>query len=174
MHCLHRMQRTNEDVMATSNKYVQEALELLLHIKNCYSEGKESVSGTKLDLNNKEIDDLVFKHKDALSWAVIALEEYIERPDEKGFKFTRISGGGLIKCVECDYTERIVAFFHGVDGCTTGYQCKSCFKFDSVDNETGSEIVSGCDCGGDLTRKRKLICPRCHSINLSYGVTVMT
>ena len=160
--------------MATSNNYVLEAQKLLRHIRHCYSEGKESISGTRLDLNNKEIEDLIFKHCDALSWALTALEEYIQRPDEKGFKFTEKSGEGLIKCLDCDYTEKIVAFFRWVDGCKTGYQCQTCFKFDSVRDEKAAEIISGCSCGGVLTRKRKLICPRCHSIDLKYRTTMMT
>jgi hypothetical protein len=60
--------------------------------------------------------------------------EYIpdqEDTDNQGLKFQYMGGHGTISCNECNFSESLTSFIHGIDSSRTGYQCQACGKFAS-------------------------------------------
>lgn len=84
------------------------------------------------------------------------------------------SGAGIIRCLECDFEQEIVSFLHGVNRCSTGYQCQKCGKFHAVENEINHSSRRRCECGGKLNRDKPLFCPKCRSNHVTYEVCKLT
>ncbi len=120
--------------------------------------------------DKKEIKEIVRKELEERKKAVIENRGYVY--------FKGISGGGIIKCNGCGYTEEIVAFTHGFgDPCpyTKGYQCQSCGKFDTI-RFLGNERTSPdkCSCGEKLSNEKPLFCPQCKARDITYSWTYIT
>ena len=96
--------------------------------------------------------------------------------------FHKMGGSGELQCKLCNYSEDIISFTHGYRPLpsrgrfgTTGYQCKNCGKFHTIDsNEGESDIINNCECGGRLQRDKPLFCPKCKSQNVGYRLRYLT
>ncbi len=65
-----------------------------------------------------------------------------------------------------------------------GYQCQKCAKFVTFDSEPIGEAGlkeleeraerSRCECGGEFARDQPIRCPRCKSVNVEYGMELIT
>jgi len=124
---------------------------------------------------------------------VIEIEKVITITNENNtynnLYFKEMSGGGIIRCIDCGYSEGIAAGYHGVKKnpmydenideelddflCSNneeyietyflGYQCQSCGKFYALE-----ENDRLCDCGGVLERDKPIFCPKCKSKHVKY------
>jgi len=54
-----------------------------------------------------------------------------KRPEIGGIRFQQMGGYGRLSCKNCDFSESLTSFTHGVSSSTTGFQCQSCGKFTS-------------------------------------------
>ena len=97
----------------------------------------------------------------------------------KGLWFSYMGGHGKITCKDCDHSEEMTSFTHGIDSSTSGFQCQKCGKISSIHgggrgqaNEYEQSLV--CECGGSLERSKVLFCPDCKSKNLSYQMKYIT
>ena len=90
------------------------------------------------------------------------------------FTFSDIGGAGRIVCGDCGYSVKIVSFLHGAGNCTTGYQCQSCGRFVQVNDSLLDTVENGCQCGGTLSRQKKLFCPKCRTKNVRYLMEYIT
>ena len=65
-----------------------------------------------------------------------------------------------------------------------GYQCQSCARFVTFDSEPVGEQgmaalkaqvkQSRCECGGNFASDKPMMCPRCKSVNVEYGMRAIT
>lgn len=96
--------------------------------------------------------------------------------DNKSFLyFGSVSGGGIIHCHGCGYSEEIVGFVHGGVWYSEGYQCKSCGKFGEVEYlGDGKYSSKNCRCGGELSREKPIFCPICKTHDVSYQLKYLT
>jgi hypothetical protein len=127
-------------------------------------------------------------------------KNYEVQPDSddfqnKGLKFQYMGGHGKLSCNECNFSESLTSFIHGIDSSRTGYQCQACGKFSSrirtqrhrrskdeiqeaqeIRNESGSAYAASliCECGGKLNREQILFCPDCKSKDMSYSMEYIT
>lgn len=108
----------------------------------------------------------------------LGLEKILEEKS-KGLWFSYIGGCGKIRCKDCDHTESITSFIHGIDSSSTGFQCQSCGKLTSIKsggpgraNEYEESLE--CECGGQLDRDKVIFCPSCKSENLIYQMEFIT
>jgi len=104
------------------------------------------------------------------------LKEIIDNKSYLYFKNT--FGGGMICCHGCGYKEEINCSTHGFGEPTEfydGYQCQSCGKFHTV-TTYGNESIDPekCDCGGELSRKNPIFCPKCKAADVWYQIKYMT
>jgi hypothetical protein len=78
-------------------------------------------------------------------------------------------------------------FTHGfgpTSNCTEGVQCQNCAKFATFDSEPVGEsglpalkaLIAAfrCECGGTYVRDKPIMCPRCKSVNVEYGMEMIT
>ena len=108
----------------------------------------------------------------------VDLEKILEEKS-KGLWFSYIGGCGKIRCNDCDHSESITSFIHGINSCSTGFQCQSCGKLTSIKsggpgraNEYEESLE--CECGGKLDRDKVIFCPSCKSENLIYQLEFIT
>jgi hypothetical protein len=115
--------------------------------------------------------------------------------EHKGLKFQYLGGHGKLSCNECNFSESLTSFIHGIDSSRTGYQCQACGKFASrirtqrhrrsndaiqeakeIHFESGSSYEASliCECGGKLNREQILFCPDCKSKDMSYSMEYIT
>lgn len=106
------------------------------------------------------------------------LEKTLEEKS-KGLWFSYIGGCGKIRCKDCDHSESITSFIHGINSSSTGFQCQSCGKLSSIKsggpgraNEYKESLE--CECGGMLDRDKVIFCPSCKSENLIYQMEFIT
>jgi ribosomal protein S27E len=106
------------------------------------------------------------------------LEKTLEEKS-KGLWFSYIGGCGKIRCKDCDHSESITSFIHGINSSSTGFQCQSCGKLTSIKsggpgraNEYEESLE--CECGGKLDRDKVIFCPSCKSENLIYQMEFIT
>jgi hypothetical protein len=105
----------------------------------------------------------------------------IESRHAEGIEFSRMGGRGTIHCTECNFSEDITSFMHGMTDsgencCTTGFQCLSCGKFLAIYSEEAklSNALTRCECGAEIARDHILFCPRCRSKKLQYHLSVIS
>jgi hypothetical protein len=63
--------------------------------------------------------------------SIEAKQDEKEQPVMPGLRFQHMGGNGAVRCCKCDYSEEITSFTHGINACSTGYQCQTCGKFAS-------------------------------------------
>jgi len=51
--------------------------------------------------------------------------------ERKGLKFQHMGGHGKLSCNECNFSESLTSFTHGISSSRTGYQCQVCGKLAS-------------------------------------------
>jgi hypothetical protein len=89
-------------------------------------------------------------------------------------------GAGTIHCNDCGYKEDVISFIHGIDengasaDGSTGYQCQSCGKFQTLDDFEVRNKCFICSCGGELDRDAPMFCPQCKSWNMDYKMNYIT
>lgn len=108
----------------------------------------------------------------------VEIEKILEE-QSKGLWFSRMGGCGKIRCKDCNYSESITSFTHGISSSTTGFQCQLCGKLSSL--ISGGPVRANkyeenldCECGGQLDRDRVIFCPNCKSQNLIYKMEFIT
>jgi len=108
----------------------------------------------------------------------IELEKRLEEKS-KGLWFSYMGGHGKITCKDCDHSEEVTSFIHGINSSSTGFQCQGCGKFSSIKsggpgkaNQYEESLI--CSCDGVLERDKILFCPTCKSHNLSYLTMYIT
>lgn len=107
--------------------------------------------------------------------------EFLQRIENSEGKFLYLEssesidtiGGGIIICNDCNYQEEIVVSKQGRDlnigsVSTLGFQCQKCGKIQAIINLLNINARSQCECGGTLSRTRKVFCPTCKSYNIKY------
>lgn len=101
--------------------------------------------------------------------------------EEGKLYFDKIAGKGNIACKDCDHTEIMTGFMHGLDAKSNkrtgqnGYQCQDCGKLHAIFSfEKEKPIIKNCDCGGTLQRELPLFCPKCKSTNVMYHLKYIT
>ena len=109
----------------------------------------------------------------------IAINKSFDDERSQGLWFHYLGGHGIITCKDCDHSEEMTSFTHGIDSSTSGFQCQKCGKISSIHggghgqaNEYEQSLV--CECGGSLERSKVLFCPDCKSKNLSYQMKYIT
>jgi hypothetical protein len=103
-----------------------------------------------------------------------------EEKHAEGLWFQYSMGGrGSLRCNDCDHSEDVTSFIHGIYESVTGFQCQACGRFAAIEsggpghaNEYAKSLV--CDCGGPLDREKVVFCPSCRSKNLTYDLQVIT
>ena len=100
---------------------------------------------------------------------------------EEPLYFTSMGGMGTIFCKSCDFKEEIVSFLHSQEHVEkewheSGYQCQSCGNFKAITNDDDIDNFASelCSCGGKLSRKLPLFCPKCKGRNLKYRLRIIT
>ena len=95
--------------------------------------------------------------------------------------FSKASGSGIISCNKCFYSESILGFIHSYDfsngnRCgTEGFQCQTCGKFHTIKSyEHENYVLKNCDCGGNISRKEFIFCPKCKSDDIEYQNKYLT
>ena len=108
----------------------------------------------------------------------IQLEKRLEEKS-KGLWFSYMGGHGMITCKDCDHSEEVTSFIHGINSSSTGFQCQGCGKFSAIKsggpgkaNQYEESLI--CSCDGILERDKILFCPTCKSQNLSYLTMYIT
>jgi len=97
----------------------------------------------------------------------------------KGLWFSYMGGHGTVSCKDCNHSEEVTSFIHGINSSSSGFQCQGCGKFASIRsggpgkaNEYEESLV--CRCGGSLDREKIIFCSSCKSKNLSYQTLYIT
>jgi hypothetical protein len=108
----------------------------------------------------------------------IALEKRLEEKS-KGLWFSYMGGHGKITCKDCDHSEEVTSFIHGINSSSSGFQCQGCGKLSSIKSggpgkANQYEESLQCSCGSDLDREKVIFCPSCKSHNLSYQTLYIT
>ena len=96
---------------------------------------------------------------------------------KKGITFSSMGGSGTLNCRDCNYSEKIISFIHGLNFSRGGFQCQSCGNLttrSSDDFKKHHETSLVCNCGGKLDRDKKLFCPKCKGTNLDYSLEYIT
>jgi hypothetical protein len=109
----------------------------------------------------------------------VALDKRLADERAEGIWFHYMGGHGVITCKDCDHSEEVTSFIHGVNISSAGFQCQTCGKLSSiraVGPERGDERKESlkCNCGGQLKRDKVIFCPTCKSKNLSYQMQYIT
>ena len=63
--------------------------------------------------------------------AVEVEQDEKDQPAMQGIRFQGMGGYGTVTCRDCNFSEEITSFTHGIRSSTTGYQCQTCGKFAS-------------------------------------------
>lgn len=95
-------------------------------------------------------------------------------PKENGLRFEMMGGAGQLLCDNCEYSQEIISFIHGVNTCTMGYQCQSCGRLVNIKDSFVFKASTTCECGGILSRDSALFCPACRSRALHYNMRFIT
>lgn len=108
----------------------------------------------------------------------IALEKKLEEKS-KGLWFSYMGGHGKITCKDCDHSEEVTSFIHGINSSASGFQCQGCGKLSSIKSggpgrANQYEESLQCSCGSNLEREKVIFCPNCKSQNLSYQTLYIT
>ena len=108
----------------------------------------------------------------------IALEKRLEEKS-KGLWFSYMGGHGKITCKDCDHSEEVTSFIHGINSSSSGFQCQGCGKLSSIKSggpgrANQYEESLQCSCGSNLERDKVIFCPSCKSLNLSYQTLYIT
>jgi hypothetical protein len=108
----------------------------------------------------------------------IALEKRLEEKS-KGLWFSYMGGHGKIACKNCDHSEEVTSFIHGINSSSSGFQCQGCGKLSSIKSggpgrANQYEESLQCFCGSVLERDKVIFCPSCKSLNLSYQTLYIT
>ena len=108
----------------------------------------------------------------------IALEKRLEE-NSKGLWFSYMGGHGKITCKDCDHSEEVTSFIHGINSSSSGFQCQGCGKLSSIKSggpgrANQYEESLQCSCGSNLERDKVIFCPSCKSLNLSYQTLYIT
>lgn len=92
-----------------------------------------------------------------------------------GLWFDRMGGAGSIHCRDCQHSEKVTSFIHyGNRSSHSGFQCQSCGKFTTLNDEEQRKESLICDCGGKLHRDKVIFCPQCKSENVRYALEFLT
>ena len=109
----------------------------------------------------------------------VALDKRLADERAEGIWFHYMGGHGVITCKDCDHSEEVTSFIHGVNSSSSGFQCQACGKLSSI--RAGSlgrahvhQDSLQCECGGPLKRDKVIFCPICKSKNLSYQMQYIT
>ncbi len=96
-----------------------------------------------------------------------------------GLWFQHMGGCGSIHCRDCQHTEKVTSFIHGIDSSYSGFQCQGCGLLTSLTgggpgraNQYKESLE--CSCGGHYEREKRLFCPNCKSENLAYSMEFIT
>ena len=97
----------------------------------------------------------------------------------EGLRFQYMGGCGSLKCNDCEHSEDVTSFIHGIEESVTGFQCQTCGRLAAIEsggpghaNEYARSLT--CGCGGPLDREKVLFCPNCRSKNLTYDLRFIT
>ena len=86
--------------------------------------------------------------------------------------FSRISGYGTLQCHTCGHEQSLTAFLHGDDddepSFAAGFQCQSCGKCKTFDENTIQDDPKLCDCGGSFSREEIIFCPACTKYDVAF------
>lgn len=97
------------------------------------------------------------------------------RVDRPGLTFKHMGGIGSLGCNACGHEEGVLSFIHGFRGAAVaGYQCKRCLRFCDVKLAPDTQPDLHCECGGELSRDEKVLCPKCGSDLVKFVTTLMT
>lgn len=96
-----------------------------------------------------------------------------------GLWFQNMGGCGSIHCLDCQHTENVTSFIHGIDSSHSGFQCQGCGMIASLTGGGRGKAnqykeIMNCECGGKFEREMMLFCPRCKSKNLFYAMKYIT
>lgn len=90
-------------------------------------------------------------------------------------------GSGYILCRNCGFEQKITSHIHNLPSdirmttWTGGYQCQLCGKFQArTSTPQKRDIDLNCECGGMISNKEPIFCPKCKSLDLEYHCTMMT
>jgi len=108
-----------------------------------------------------------------------ALDKKLEDERAEGIWFHYMGGNGTITCKDCDHSEEVTSFIHGIKSSNSGFQCQGCGKLSSIraggpGRADEYEESLECECGGALKRDKVIFCPSCKSKNLSYQMQYIT
>jgi len=109
----------------------------------------------------------------------VALDKRLADERAEGIWFHYMGGHGVITCKDCDHSEEVTSFIHGVNSSSSGFQCQACGKLSSIRaGSLGRAAIHldslQCECGGPLKRDKVIFCPTCKSRNLSYQMEYIT
>ena len=94
--------------------------------------------------------------------------------DDNLLYYRRMGGAGVVKCNNCNYSQEIISFLHGIEWCSSGFQCQKCGKFHEIECDMENSKGKLCECGGDLSREKPLFCPICKKANMTYMMSYIT
>ena len=90
-------------------------------------------------------------------------------------------GSGFILWRDCGFEQKITSYLHNLPRdirmttWTGGYQCQLCGKFQARKSTPQKrDIDLNCECGGMISNKEPIFCPKCKSLDLEYHCTIMT
>lgn len=97
-------------------------------------------------------------------------------PDDMTHTMEDRNGTGGQVCNNCGHIEDVLFFTHDFStpwNVTVGYQCQSCAKFVTSDDEPGLNLREcvekpRCECGGSYARDKPVMCSQCKSVDLGY------
>ena len=109
-----------------------------------------------------------------------AASNAFEEKLRQGLWFQYNMGGcGTVTCGDCNHSESVTSFIHGIDSSSTGFQCQSCGKLEAIEsggpgraNEYARSLK--CECGGSFERDKVIFCPTCKSKNMTYHMDFIT
>ena len=109
----------------------------------------------------------------------VALDKRLEDERAEGVWFHYMGGHGAITCQDCNHSEEVTSFIHGINSSSSGFQCEGCGKLSSIraggpGQADKYEESLVCECGGNLKRDKVLFCPSCKSKKLSYQMKYIT
>jgi hypothetical protein len=110
----------------------------------------------------------------------VASMKAFEDKHAEGLWFQYSMGGrGDLRCIDCNHSEEVTSFIHGIYESVTGFQCQTCGRFAAIESggpghAKGYAKALVCDCGGALDREKVVFCPSCRSKNLTYDLQVIT
>ena len=154
-------------------------VERIDYLKNLIGEKRNDaekyIRKTPLVINTK-YRELIEKE---LNWT--GYNEPINIKIKEKLTFSKISGSVKISCNKCFHSKSILGFIHGYDfsngkRCgTEGFQCQTCGKLHKIQSyEHENYVLMNCDCGGKLSRKNVIFCPKCKSEDIEYQNKYLT